>query len=109
MGGRPPGRPGCWRLACCIPGAGATPGADIPGGPNAQNQYDSRSTKSKVKRTHAGRGADARGSAREGPEPWGSAIRCVRCENGISTWSAIVIAQSNLEHCIAFEEGFNES
>jgi ribosomal protein L34E len=74
-----------------------------------KNQYDSRSTKSKVKRTHAGRGADAgerQGRPRTlGGRPYG--VFC--CENGISTWSAIVIAQSNLEHCIAFEEGFNES
>lgn len=31
FGGKPPGRPGCWELAC-IPGGGATPGADMPGG-----------------------------------------------------------------------------
>lgn len=33
--GKPPGRPGCWALACCIPGGGAVPGAAMPGGATA--------------------------------------------------------------------------
>lgn len=40
FGGKPPGRPGCWELAC-MPGGGATPGADIPGGASS-SQKDSQ-------------------------------------------------------------------
>jgi hypothetical protein len=32
LGGNPPGRPGCCAFACCMPGGGAVPGADMPGG-----------------------------------------------------------------------------
>lgn len=34
FGGKPPGRPGCWTLCCCIPGGAPVPGGAIPGGAN---------------------------------------------------------------------------
>lgn len=39
LAGKPPGRPGCWLLFCCMPGGVAVPGAAIPGGGAEAGQF----------------------------------------------------------------------